>query len=761
MSDKVYISGLEGSAIAGVDHWQKPVPHPVLVDVAFSTDFSRASDSDNLQYSLNYAVISDKISSFLKKSHQRNFQSLGGVAEAVFDLLLTERAICTSVDLKVLAPKLDIRAPVSYTFSGPQSGTYHIEGLRALTLIGVFTFERLNKQFVLLDIDMSVPSTHLNVPRVSESVHDYLEQANFKTVEALVKRTSQWILQNFAAVESVSVRVTKPNAIVYTEGVGVSCLCTRAEFAGEEPISISGASKASEAFDLPVESKTVFSGSHTAYIAFGSNEGNQLGHIRLALEILNGHERISVKSTSSLYVSKPMYYTNQPDFYNGVFKITVHDMTPHELLLVLKDIEYGKLARVKDFENGPRSIDLDIILFDDVTVNSPDLVVPHKSMLDRTFVLQPLCELLNPDFLHPVTAEPIHNHLKKLLNTPTDPSVQESSELDIVIPGTSGRHLRFNINGKLPTAIMGIFNATPDLFSDGGDKYHLEPSQIVAAVLKMKEQGADVIDVGGVSTRPGSVEPLVEEELRRVIPVVQAIRQERLLDDILISVDTYRAQVADQAVAAGADIINDISMGTFDDELIDVVAKHGCGYIMSHTRGTPATMSKLTEYNAGPTSLIEYSIDPRSGLLPPLMDVNVIHGVCRELALQIQAAMDRGVKKWQIILDPGVGFAKDLKQNLEILRHAKRFKQYAQIDLDKNLYLSFHGMGLLIGTSRKKFLGTLTGQAVADQRVIATAATVVASIEQSADMVRVHDVEEVKQAVQTGDAIYRGIYPRS
>lgn len=759
MSDKVYISGLEGSAIAGLDHWLKPVPHPVLVDVVFSTDFSKASESDNLHYSLNYAVISDKISSFLKRSHQRNFQSLGGVGEAVFELLEQERALTTSVSLKVLAPKLDIRAPVSYTFSGPASGTYRIEGLRALTLIGVFTFERLNKQFVLLDIDLEVPTTHLNVPLISESVHEYLEQANFKTVEALVKRTSQWILQNYDAVETVGVRVTKPNAIVYTEGVGVSCRCNRDEFLGEEQITLSGGQVKKE-FDLPVQSKNDFTGRHTAYIAFGSNEGDQLGHIKKALELLNEHEQITVEATSSLYVSKPMYYTSQADFYNGVFKISVTDMSPHDLLRVLKDIEYGKLARVKDFENGPRSIDLDLVLFDEVTVTTSDLVVPHKAMLERTFVLQPLCELLTPDFIHPVTAEPIHNHLAKLLNTPTDPTVQESSELVLVVPGTDGRSLKFNYNGKTPTTIMGIFNATPDLFSDGGDKFNLNESKIIETALKMKEDGATILDIGGVSTRPGSSEPLEEEELRRVIPVVQAIRSEPKLADVLVSVDTYRAEVADQVVKAGADIINDISMGLYEPKIFEVVAKHGCGYIMNHTRGTPATMSQLTEYGSAPGFLIEYSIDPQTGLLPPLAEPElfVINGISRELARQVQGAMEKGVRKWQIILDPGIGFAKNLSQNLEILRHGRRFKQYAQIDLDHNLYVSFQGLAMLMGTSRKKFLGTITGQAVADQRVIPTVASVVACVEQSTDIVRVHDVAKVKQAVQTADAIYKGVF---
>lgn len=760
MSDKVHISGLEASAIAGLDHWQKPAPHPILVDVTFSTDFSRASESDNLHYSLNYAVISDKISSFLRKSHQRNFKSLGGVTEAVYDLLEAERAVSSDVSLEILAPKLDIRAPVSYKYNGGTSGMYHITGLRALTLVGVFTFERLNKQYVLLDIELQVPTTHLNVSQVSESVHEYLEQANFKTVEALVKRTAQWIFQNFDAVENVSVRVTKPNAIVYTDGVGVSCRCTRDEFAKEKPITLPNKDSTPEQFDLPVDTHTDFSGRFQAYVAFGSNQGDHLHNIESALQHLNAHDKITVLSTSSLYVSKAMYYTDQADFYNGVVKLEVTGLTPHELLHVLKDIEYGKLARVKEFENGPRLIDLDIVLFGEVTLTTPDLVVPHRSMLERTFVLQPLCELLPPDFIHPVTAEPIHSHLAKLLNIPSDPSVQESSKLVRVVPGTNGRMMSFDCDDKSATQIMGIFNATPDLFSDGGDKFDLAAATIVEAALKIKNDGATIIDIGGVSTRPGATEPLVDEELRRVLPVVKAIRATPQLDDVFVSVDTYRLEVAEAALVAGADIINDISMGTFDPEIFGVVARFGCGYIMNHTRGTPATMSTLTHYEPCPETLVEWSIDIKSGLLPALAEteLSVVNGVSRELAAQLNLAIHSGVRKWQVILDPGVGFAKNLAQNLELVRHARRFKQYAQIDLDANTYTSFHGMAVLVGTSRKKFLGTITGEKLAGARVIPTAASVVACIEQNVDIVRVHDVSEVKQAVQTGDAIYRGIF---
>lgn len=749
MSDKVHISGLLATAIVGLDHWQKPAPHPVSVDMDFSTDFAKALDSDNLHYSLNYAVISDKVATFLRQNHQRNFHSLGGLGDAIFDLLETERKACSAVSLEISAPKLDIRAPVLYS-TGGGNGVYHIKGLRTLTLIGVFTFERLHKQYVVLDLDLCVPKGNLAVPEVSKSVSEYLEKANFKTVEALVKRTAQWILQNFQVVEGARVRVTKPNAIVYTEGVGVSVESTRADFADEEPIVLEQVSE--EAFNLPVQQKSDYSGLHTAFVAFGSNQGNQVDNIKKALDHLG--KTATIEATSSLYVSKPMYYTDQADFFNGVVRISFSDLSPHQLLSALKDIEYGELSRTKDFDNGPRTIDLDLVLYDNATVTSPDLVVPHKAMLERTFVLQPLCELLSPDYIHPVTAEPVHNHLAKLLASAPDPKVQESSDLQHIIPA-NGKMLEFGSS----TLLMGIFNATPDLFSDGGARFGLDRDSIVEAALKMAEDGAQIIDIGGASTRPGSVEPLVEEELRRVVPAVEAIRSEEKLRKVFVSVDTYRSEVAEAALKAGADIVNDVSMGLYDPKIFEVVAQYGCGYVMNHTRGTTATMLQLTHYGAGPELLVEYHIDSKCGILAPLAEPaqTVINGICRELAAQIQLALALGVRRWQIILDPGIGFAKDVGQNLAVLRNASRVKNYAQFDSETQKFTSFHGMPMLVGTSRKRFLGTITGRPP-KERTIATAASVVTCVEQNTDIVRVHDVAEVKEALQMADAIYRGNY---
>lgn len=748
--DKVYVLGLQSRAIVGVDHWKRPVPHPVAVDAVFSTNFASALERDNLTFSLNYAVILEKLLKFTDVHCQRNFGSLGGLGKALYGALAEERLKCSGIEVTVSAPKLDIRAPVSFFTNGKEE-IYKIHGLRALTLIGVFTFERENRQFVDLDIEMQA-SGHLHVPDVSASVYEYLEQANFKTVEALVKRTLQWICQEFS-VEKVHVRVTKPNAIVYTDGVGVSTECERADFAAEKPIAFSKLQKTG--FDLPVEETPILP-RQTAYIAFGSNEGNQIENIKHALDLLGQQPGIHVQLTSSLYVLKPMYHTDQADFYNGVVRVVCENMAPHDLLKVLKKIEYEHLQRLKEFDNGPRTIDLDIVFFGNSTINTPDLVVPHKLMLERTFVLQPLCELVPPDFIHPVTAEPVHDHLRRLLATVPDPLVQELSELLSVVPGSGKRFLTFSHNSKKPTLIMGIFNATPDSFSDGGKHFELSKEDIVKAALKQKNEGATIIDIGGVSTRPGSQQPSTEEELARVVPVVEAIRATAELDDIFVSVDTYRAAVADAVLNAGADIINDISMGTLDNQLFLVIAKHGCGYVMSHTRGTPATMHKLTDYGPSDELLVEYQIDLHLGIQAPAAEP-VVNGVCRELAAQVIVAMDHGVKKWQIMIDPGIGFAKNMGQNLTLLRRAKTLKQYAQNDLDSGVYTSFHGLALLVGTSRKRFLGTITGTETLD-RMIPTAASVVACVQQNTDIVRVHDVAEVRQAVQTADAIYKGLY---
>lgn len=793
LRDTVFIKDLVATGITGEDAWSRPTPHPLKISVLLRTDFKKASTTDNLNYSLNYAVLSRNIAEYMKANEKRNFKSLGKVAEAIAGVVLDEsigggrhaEVIVRSDKSSIRADTIEYHLERSKTEKVDQDRIC-IKGLRLLTVIGVFTFERLKKQIVDIDLDLYLKdNTHTETNKIVDEVTEFVETSNFKTVEAFASSIGQFILQNNSnCISKLKVVATKPNAIAYTEGVGVSTQIFDSEVSSS-PIKFNNVANessnkahvAEQMFNLPttaLDTSFAASKTHEAYIAFGSNEGNQVKNITDALDHLKKFG-IKVMATSSLYISKPMYFRDQPDFFNGVIKISFENKSPHQLLKILKTIEYDYLKRVKQFENGPRALDLDILLFDNVIMNESDLTIPHRSMLERSFVLQPLCELLGPDYIHPVSAEPIHDHLRQLSELQTDESIQESSKIYQIVPilrlDPIANPLRFDHNENThKTLIMGILNVTPDSFSDGGKYYSLKPDIIQERVSTLVQKGADIIDIGGLSTRPGSDEPTSQEELDRVIPAIRAIRDssDPQVANVLISVDTYRAEIAEKCLQAGADIINDVSMGLYDDTLFDVVARHGCPYIVNHTRGTPKTMSKLTVYNSNTDEdIIENLVDISTGqtitLTNPATD-NLVKGVSRELALQLLKAFDRGIKKWQIIIDPGIGFAKNLEQNLRLIKNASAFKCYS-VNINKRSttdpsnvnhhYISFYGSPLLLGTSRKKFLGTICNQLNPSERVISTAASVVACVEQKTDIVRVHDVREIKDAILIADAIYK------
>lgn len=795
LQDSVFIKKLAATTIIGKDAWNRPTPQPITVSVELRTDFRKASVSDNLKYSLNYAVISRNILEFLKAHEHKNFKSLGNIAESVSEVVLDEkRGGGLNVKVTVQSTKSEIRADsVKYIAARSRESEViehdeiEVNGLKLLTIIGVFTFERLQRQIVDIDLNLKLKgsdTTSTPISRIIEDVVSYVELSNFKTVEALVLKIGQLVFQIHGEnVSTIDIRVTKPNAISYTEGVGVSSTMTKETFKDTTPLEFVTGQNPEQVpdsmFNLPTDSAPIEIGKeHTAYIAFGSNEGDQMSNIYKSILLLESYG-IKVVATSTLYISKPMYYLNQPDFLNGVFKVQFSDKNPHELLDIIKEIEYKHINRVKEFDNGPRSIDLDILLYDDITMNDPDLCIPHKSMLERTFVLQPLCELIPHDLLHPISAEPLHNHLRQVFLSQPSESMQESNSLlqFVHLPNYSTQEnpLKFDqLHNKHPTVVMGVLNITPDSFSDGGDYFNKAIEDVLEAAEKLIEDGATILDIGGVSTRPGSEEPSTQEELDRVIPVIKAIRASKSekLSSAIISVDTYRAKVAEDSLLAGANIINDISMGLYDEKMFEVVAKYGCPYIMNHTRGSPKSMLNLTTYESNTNDdIVEFCIDPVKGDLelsfPPDIS-NLINGIGRELSLQMLKAFQAGVRKWQIIADPGIGFAKNLEQNVLIIRHAALIKKYSLLvrHQDEHLrsvthsYLSFNGLPMLLGPSRKRFLGTLVQEPEARRRAIPTAAAIVACVEQRTDIVRVHDVHAVKQAISIADAIYRDVYPR-
>ncbi|MBF2055855.1 MAG: dihydropteroate synthase [Cyanobacterium sp. T60_A2020_053] len=272
------------------------------------------------------------------------------------------------------------------------------------------------------------------------------------------------------------------------------------------------------------------------------------------------------------------------------------------------------------------------------------------------------------------------------------------------------KNYRFNWGQR--TYIMGILNVTPDSFSDGGDYQQI--NQAVKQALYMIENGADIIDIGGQSTRPGALQISLEEELQRVIPVIEAIRAK---SDHPISIDTTRVAVAREAMAKGADFINDISGGTFEPKMFDFVAESGKPIILMHLRGNPQTMQSLTDYNDLMGEIKEF------------------------FTIQINYAFSKGVSSRQIILDPGIGFAKNYQQNITILQN---------IDQLKTL-----GFPLLIGTSRKSFIGEILQEKDPKKRVWGTGATCYHAIVKGADILRVHDVAEMSQVAKVADILNR------
>src|SRR6185369_13914931 len=259
------------------------------------------------------------------------------------------------------------------------------------------------------------------------------------------------------------------------------------------------------------------------------------------------------------------------------------------------------------------------------------------------------------------------------------------------------------------TNIVGVLNVTPDSFSDGGVAF--EPERAIARALEMQSEGADIIEIGGESTRPGSVRLSTSEELSRVLPVLRGLAA-RL--NIPIAIDTYKSEVAKAAISEGASIINDISALRFDPAIADVAREERAALVLMHMRGDPETMQKLA-----PSADIFAEIES-------------------DLGIAIGISQSRGVDLDQLVIDPGIGFGKTLDQNLAILNNLDRFESF--------------DLPLMIGTSRKSFIGRLTGK-TEGERIMGTAASVAAAIMRGAHIVRVHDVKEIVDVVRVTDAL--------
>jgi dihydropteroate synthase len=292
----------------------------------------------------------------------------------------------------------------------------------------------------------------------------------------------------------------------------------------------------------------------------------------------------------------------------------------------------------------------------------------------------------------------------------------------IILPGKQeATDLHYGGNWKLAhrmleygtrTLVMGVLNVTPDSFSDGGAYFDLESA--AAHAEQMFEEGADILDIGGESSRPGAVSVSVQEEIRRVVPVIAEVVKRT---GRVISVDTAKSEVAEAAIGAGAEIINDISGLRFDPKIGEIAARSGAGLVLMHSQGTFATM---------------HTVAPGT---------DIIEEITAGLANSVMEAERTGVATEAIAVDPGIGFGKSLDQNLRIIAELS------------HLIGRFSRFPMLVGTSRKRFIGRILGNVGTDERLHGTMATVTAAVLNGAHIVRVHDVKAAVQTVKVADEI--------
>jgi 2-amino-4-hydroxy-6-hydroxymethyldihydropteridine diphosphokinase/dihydropteroate synthase len=376
---------------------------------------------------------------------------------------------------------------------------------------------------------------------------------------------------------------------------------------------------------------------------------------------------------------------------------------------------------------GPRPIDLDIIFYEDNEVSDGEkLIIPHARWQERNFVIAPLADLDTcPNYLS--KQNPATKNLPRRLKIAQQLWLSQGGERQLGTPDLRcvipmGRLGLWSWQER--AQVMGILNVTPDSFSDGG--LHTTVDAAVTHAKQMIAQGADIIDIGGQSTRPGAHLLTPQEEASRIIPVLRALTQDSSTNTVPLSVDTFYSQVAEAAVEAGATMVNDVSGGTLDPGMFITVAKLGVPYVLMHMRGTPQTMQSKenTSYE----------------------------DVCSEVAFSLQKsaeqAVQAGIEPWRLILDPGIGFAKTAEGNFRLIAQLSR--------LQGLLRAQVKGLPLLLGPSRKGFLGKVTGKSGAEdasQRDWATVAAAALCVQQGANIIRAHNVAAVADAVKVADAV--------
>ncbi|WEL38348.1 dihydropteroate synthase [Encephalitozoon hellem] len=566
-------------------------------------------------------------------------------------------------------------------------------------LIGCKDAERCQRQDIRVEVEGMYPKVaperlpRINTQSLISSIIGEMERGEYNTMECLASRIVDFVEERYCFVR-VCVFLQKMHGALGGLSSGV-----RIGRATRHALAERGHMEAKGGEDL-----------RTAYICVGSNMGDKVGNIHSGLKLLK-ECGVEIVDTSFLYLSgyQGDGEVSDREFVNAGVKIrTLHSAS--SLLRVVKGIE-ERVGRMKARGTDDRKIDLDIVFYEDLVVDSRDLVIPHPRLHLREWVLRPLADI-DPFFMDPLWKMSVRCLLEGCLRKI---DLRASVGLDVERMPFVGVERVMWLGSKLyrwgslgSTLVMGILNVTPDSFSDGG--CYLSLCDARKRFIEMVEQGADIVDIGGVSTRPGAASVDVEEEYSRVIPVLEDVR--KIDKDAIISIDTTSARIARECLRRGANLINTTLHADGMAEMYEVVADLSVPIVLMHSRGTPRTMGSLVSSARGQSLLEEVSKETNDILME---------------------ARRSGVYRWNIILDPGIGFAKTPMQSVEVMSGYHR-------------HHPFSSYPCLVGHSRKSFIEkvglSVPGDCVHPATLWGTLGGTSMLCRSKTFIVRVHDVPE-------------------
>ncbi|KAL5497900.1 FOL1 [Sanghuangporus vaninii] len=794
MDDRIRVNGLHlyasvcGSAWSSKDSRdsQRAELQPVVVSIEVHHDLQSACRLDDISHSIDYSRLSKKVRDACSSSSSQGLvpETPYGLAERILDSCLVEiNQPIRQFAVELEFPKLVLRAKgagVRLTWKRDDAvskrHSFLITELPVHAIVGLREHERKDKQPVLISLELDHAQTGLrdlyfSFSKLERRISEFVEASAYMTIETLAHKIAQ---DCFATLEDpasfiVTVSLAKPAAITMARAPEIRIKRSLSDF----PL-------------LKISSRRNSSNKTLAALSLGANLGDRFQNIELALRHLENIRSLAIPDlpageltivdTSFLYESEPMYVDAQPPFVNCACLIET-TFTPRDLLRICKYIE-KTVGRVPSERFGPRAIDVDIITFGNQTIDTRaledqvsldnlegQLVVPHPRMAEREFVLRPLKDShsIIPEWVHPQLHLSIRSLLGKLMLTqsstldrvihfPLSPEIHSPAEHQT--PATQTYWILPSAHSTSPSShpqrryIMATLNATPDSFSDGGE--HSAVSDALAYARSAVAAGVDIIDVGGYSTRPGAQNITPSEEIARVVPIIHAIRSDAdpTLRSIPISIDTFRASVARAALDAGANCINDVYAfsggpefysSSSSDEQSELERAHFAEMqALARARCVPVVLMHSRGYADRNKDYSSYSVSFGGGG----GERGVVEGVRAELGARVARALEgaTALRRWQVIIDPGIGFSKDVNGNLQLLRRASELVEegflppgssafYPSVDLGSNSedrststtssslttrnpyttpnWNPLASYPLLIGTSRKSFLGQL------------------------------------------------------